>query len=837
MANQESVDENNHISRLHSVSGKMSMLVVGVILCTTLLLTTIDYVLIRANIRDEIHIELRLLNQTMRGLVQSYLAQQSQLMELVVTNAGLRNQLQRLNDQTVSEEEFREAISPVLADISGAIQDINELQIVDPTGKVLATTDPALLAEDVSLTGAFANAPSEIHVELSGIADSKASTVSAPIVVGDDELAGVVVADVDAASLMASLGTVKTDHESTRTRIANRDQVGKVEILFASHDKNLLAQNGAFLDSPLETALSGDTGFLDEVRDYRDRRVIAAYMPVGYSNWVLVTQIDVSDAYGTIHETFYTVVICGILFSIVAALVATFGVHQLLRPINRLAHATKRVAAGEYRVHVNTTNRRDEVESLARTFNSMSDQVAGHTEQLESTVKERTSQVERSRDELRTVVRKLEGQTDLMQRDLRRAEAFQKSLLPKLLPELEGFSISALYHPGRILGGDLYDVIELDEDHVAMLVADAAGHGASAAMLSVLFKLRISSANRRKELLSPKDLFARVNDAIVEDVSAPGVFVTALVCIVNTRTRDVVISSAGHPPLLVVRASGEIEEVTRTGQALGLQLNAKYGERRINLINGDCLLLYTDGLFDVGSENPPLVEDIVEVIRQREPGEPILKQLMELGSGSVSMPDRDDTTLLMLEVSSEPNWVETDTSVDHSPSSAQVALSGQEVRYIEEENHTVMYLIGRVTWFYGQAFFDAATSIVEEHRPLLIEMDHCSYLDSAMLGTLYEIVEFARKKHCDVILQNTSEAIRQAFDELGLTDALAHITDTPIDTPDHQTATALRAATFEPELRLLHAHEVLADLNEQNREAFTEVIDGLKEDITSDEPK
>ena len=836
MANQDTDDAKNHFILHRSVSGKISLLVVAVILCTAVLLTALDYVFIRANIRDEIQIELKLLNVTLSGLVQGYLGQQDQRVQLILAHTDLRRQLEKLSRGEISSEEFGNEVTPILTSFRDATFDIDQLRILDSSGLAIAATDEALLGEDLSGTEEFRVAQSQLHIDLTGLAESGSSSVSVPIRLDDNILAGVLMADVDPVLLMTALDTVKSDHKSTRVRIASVDAQGNVEYLFASRDMDLLNQNEHSVDLPIEAALRGETGYLDGVRDYRNDVVIAAYMPIGYRNWVLITQIDESEAYSTIHETFYIVVVFGAVFSIIGALAAAFGVHQLLLPINRLAEATKRIAAGENRVHVNT-NRRDEVGSLARAFNSMSDQVTRHTERLESTVKERTSEVERSRDELRSVVRKLEGQTDLMQRDLRRAVAFQKSLLPKILPVVDGFSISALYRPGQILGGDLYDVIELDRDHVAVLVADAAGHGASAAMLSVLFKLRFGSPNRKKELLSPKRLFARVNDAIVEDVSAPGVFVTALVCIVNTRTRDVVISSAGHPPLLVVRASGEIEEITRTGPALGLQLNAAYGERRISLISGDCLLLYTDGLFDVGSEKPPLINELVDVIRYRDPSEPVLKQLMELGSGGVSVTDRDDTTLLMLEVSNQPNWTETDTSVDHSTASEPVARSDQQVRYIEQESHTIIYLIGRVTWLYGQAFFDAATSVAEEHRPLLIEMAHCSYLDSAMLGTLYEVVEFARKKHCDVVLQNTSEVMRQAFDELGLTDALAHIADTPIETPDFNSAIALRAPTVEPELRLLHAHERLADLSESNREEFSDVIDGLKEDIAGNDIK
>ena len=833
MATRETDDVENQIKFHRSVRGKMSLLVVCVILITSVLLTAIDYVFIRANIRDEIHIELQLLNESLRGLVQGYLKRQSQYAQLIIAHADLQRQLGDLVDASISSKEFQEIVNSISLNIRDAAHDIKEIRIADLTGTTLVSTDPTRIGEDLSNTEEFKAGLSDVHIELNTLSETVSSSLSAPIKLKNGSTGGVVIIDIDTVLLLDSLNTLKTGHPSTRIRLANRDSDGKVHYLFASTDMDEAKRGENAIDDPLKAALDGESGFLENPREYRNESVIAAFMPIGYRDWVVVTQVDESDAYSTINETFYIVVIFGTVFSILGAAAATLGVNHLLGPINRLAEATKRIASGEYSLHVHT-KRRDEVGSLAQALNSMSDQVAIHTEELESTVAERTGEVERSRDELRNVIRKLEGQTDLMQRDLRRAEAFQKSLLPKVLPQLNGFSVSALYRPGRILGGDLYDVVELDKDHIAMLVADAAGHGASAAMLSVLFKLRFGTPNKKKELLSPRSLFARVNDAIVEDVSAPGVFVTALVCIVNTRTRDVVISSAGHPPLLVVRASGETEEVTRTGPALGLQHDATYGERHINLISGDCLLLYTDGVFDVGDAKPPALDNLVEIIRNRNPNEPVLRQLIELGSEGVPLTDRDDTTLLMLEVGDQPNWTETDTSVDDATDPQPIERANEQVRYIEQENLTIMYLIGRVTWLYGQAFFDAATSVADAYRPLLIEMKPCTYLDSAMLGTLYEVVEYARQKGCEILLQNTSDKLRQAFEELGLTDVLNHIADTPVATPSYEGAVILRAPELvAPGTRLLHSHEVLADLNEGNREEFAGVIEGLREDMTN----
>ena len=85
----------------------------------------------------------------------------------------------------------------------------------------------------------------------------------------------------------------------------------------------------------------------------------------------------------------------------------------------------------------------------------------------------------------------LERNAELMDRDLERAEIIQRSLLPRNPPSVSGFSFSGLYIPGKNVGGDVYDVIRIDERHIGLVLADSTGHGVSAAMLTVLFKNRL----------------------------------------------------------------------------------------------------------------------------------------------------------------------------------------------------------------------------------------------------------------------------------------------------------------------------------------------------------
>ncbi|MEL7047209.1 MAG: response regulator, partial [Pseudomonadota bacterium] len=153
--------------------------------------------------------------------------------------------------------------------------------------------------------------------------------------------------------------------------------------------------------------------------------------------------------------------------------------------------------------------------------------------------------------QLQTVCGVLENQAATIQADLDRAEVIQRALLPQQPPSTPGWCMETLYRPGSSVGGDFYDAVSLDEDHLGIVIADAAGHGVAAAMLSVLFKLRFQQISQPGSVLAPTEVLGRLNHGLYDMLSTPGAFVTAiyaLICLPSGRVR---IASAGHPPCLV----------------------------------------------------------------------------------------------------------------------------------------------------------------------------------------------------------------------------------------------------------------------------------------------
>ncbi|MBA02395.1 MAG: hypothetical protein CMQ36_00005, partial [Gammaproteobacteria bacterium] len=199
------------------------------------------------------------------------------------------------------------------------------------------------------------------------------------------------------------------------------------------------------------------------------------------------------------------------------------------------------------------------------------------------------------------------------------------------------------------------------------------------------------------------------------------------------------------------------------------------------------------------------------------------------------MDDPDDMTVLIVEAA---NGI---SSIDHkdlmagaATRSGQIEAGPPQIAYTENERATFLFLQGRMSWIHCQAFFDTATGVVDSGRKLVIDLSECTYLDSAMLGTLHEIAQKAAAHSAELVLQNVSYPIRKNFTELGMHAVIESISVRPQESPDKRNL--VWVTTTDPrsqKLRLLRAHEVLAELNVHNREEFGDVLDELRQDIVS----
>ncbi len=185
-----------------------------------------------------------------------------------------------------------------------------------------------------------------------------------------------------------------------------------------------------------------------------------------------------------------------------------------------------------------------------------------------------------------------EAELVAVQRELETARQIQATLLPRVLPQVAGLDLAARYIPMTAVAGDLYDVVSLGPSQIGILVADVAGHGVPAALVASMVKLAFSA--QADQAHDPGRVLSAMNRILCRHVETT--FVTAIYAVVDTDDRTITFANAGHPPMLVGRSNGTVDQGHEHGLMLGFLPDAPYVNGRLELRPGDCVLLYTDGL-------------------------------------------------------------------------------------------------------------------------------------------------------------------------------------------------------------------------------------------------
>jgi sigma-B regulation protein RsbU (phosphoserine phosphatase) len=180
--------------------------------------------------------------------------------------------------------------------------------------------------------------------------------------------------------------------------------------------------------------------------------------------------------------------------------------------------------------------------------------------------------------------------------DLEAARMTQQAILPGRAPVIEGWSFAAHYHPLMQIGGDIYDWVKTPDGSLLVWISDATGHGASAALLTTLSKLLFRHAvaeNHRPAGIM--DYVEREFQAVFKGHS----FMTAGCLALSPGLGQATFCGAGQPPLLVARRSGVVDSMRSARPPLGLNKAAYSIEETCELAQGEALLLYTDGLYEM----------------------------------------------------------------------------------------------------------------------------------------------------------------------------------------------------------------------------------------------
>jgi serine phosphatase RsbU (regulator of sigma subunit)/anti-anti-sigma regulatory factor len=420
----------------------------------------------------------------------------------------------------------------------------------------------------------------------------------------------------------------------------------------------------------------------------------------------------------------------------------------------------------------------------------------------------------------------LRAQAETIEQDLRRAERIQRALLPRSAPPMAGVVAEALYRPSHLVGGDSYDIQGIDDDHVAVYVADSAGHGVSAAMLSVLLKQRIALRDGRAPR-RPAEVLAALNRDLLFECDASGLFVTAACLLIDTRRRTALFASAGHPRALHVRPNGEWTALDRTGPALGLTAEATYDERQIDLREGDRLLVYTDGLSWGRADAGAIERRLAGALAQAAPpaAGALLPGILEaLTREEGGAPPADDVTMVLLSTGDASSHLD---NGEHSPARPAPEGAGAVLTTGTRDGETWIAVRGSGTWTQCASLQEVCTAALGGGGRLAFDLAACAYLDSTFLGTLHHLVCAAGGDAARVRLVRVPPAVRGLFEELAMDQVTARITD--VDPPAPASMTSLAASRGDRSREvILHAHELLASLSADNERQFGDLVDALR---------
>jgi len=237
-----------------------------------------------------------------------------------------------------------------------------------------------------------------------------------------------------------------------------------------------------------------------------------------------------------------------------------------------------------------------------------------------------------------------------IEQELRMARSIQQALLPQSSPQLEGWQITPYYQPAREVGGDFYDLFELEDGRLGVVEGDATGKGMPAALVASATCSMLRAVAQALGSSSPGEVLHRVNETLLARIPQ-NMFVTCFYAVLEPKSASLSYANAGHD-LPYLWGGGDAEELRARGMPLGLLPGMSYEEKEIEVDAGEGVLFYTDGLVEAHDPKgemfgfPRLRALIAEHGEKRALGDFLLEELYTFVGQEWEQ--EDDITILTL---------------------------------------------------------------------------------------------------------------------------------------------------------------------------------------------
>ncbi|MBR0061282.1 MAG: SpoIIE family protein phosphatase [Selenomonadaceae bacterium] len=379
----------------------------------------------------------------------------------------------------------------------------------------------------------------------------------------------------------------------------------KKEGIFSAQEDDIDLRNSANVDlaEAAKKMTAGETGVVSVKID--DEEYYLAYAPMKASGWSFGTVMSyatvsapamaarekileqMADFRSSIGQLFLNMLIGSVIMAALLAVWMFIGSSRVskrfVEPINELTNGVKEISGGNFdkKLDIKTG---DEIEQLADSFNTMTDELKNYMANLEKV----TAAEERIATELKV------------------ATNIQLSALPHdFLEEHSEFEIFATMNAAKEVGGDFYDFYLLDENHLMMTIADVSGKGVPAALFMMQGKTILK--NLAMTMQSPDDLAAVM--ALANNQLCQGndemMFITVFIAMLDLKTGKLIYVNGGHNPPMLYRDNEKKFSWLNLEQncVLGLMDEMDFEQQETQMNHGDIIYLYTDGVTEAMNKN------------------------------------------------------------------------------------------------------------------------------------------------------------------------------------------------------------------------------------------
>ncbi len=308
----------------------------------------------------------------------------------------------------------------------------------------------------------------------------------------------------------------------------------------------------------------------------------------------------------------------------VAALFAAVLIFSISRAVNRIEKGTRAVERGDFSYRIKM-KRHNQLGAMAQSFDRMTESIASLLAGV--TEKER------------------------LQSEIAIAATIQRNLLPKEGPTFKGVSFSAHFEPTTSIGGDYYDVFNLDKSRLAVAIGDVSGHGLSTGLVMAMVKAAITTLV--EEGADETSLFHRLNELVFRSTERRA-FMTLAFTIFDLDRRTIRHTNAGHlyPYLLRSGAQAPIS-IESPSLPLGVRANLMTQTVEVDLQEGDTIVYLSDGIVEAQDENgEPLgfehLESLLTAHIDASPSDIRDRILEAVARHSGTRPADDDRTIMIV---------------------------------------------------------------------------------------------------------------------------------------------------------------------------------------------